>query len=71
MKTTVLIGSPMNLFVWDYGRYGMGSAPFYGDAEAIRESWSPVRQNALVGSSKGTIYAPPEPREVTVVNSAS
>ena len=67
MTTHVLLGNPSNLFVWDYGRYGIGSAPFNGDPERILEDWKAVQHNATVGNSKGTLFAPPEPREVTVV----
>lgn len=69
MTTQILIGNPSNLFVWDYGRYGTGCAPFYGDVEKIRSTWRPVQQNVSVGNSRGTIYAPPEQREVTIIDS--
>ncbi len=67
MTTHILLGQPLNLFVWDYGRYGTGSAPFNGDVEHIRETWRTVQRHAMIGQSKGTLYAPPAPREVTVL----
>lgn len=67
MTTHVLLGQPTNLFVWDYGRYGIGSAPFNGDIDEIQTNWRQIQRNAMVGKSKGTLYAPPEPREITVL----
>lgn len=70
MTTHILLGNPTNLFVWDYGRYGTGSAPYTGESESILENWRTVQRNATVGNSRGTLYAPPEPRKVTIIERA-
>jgi hypothetical protein len=67
MKTHVLIGSPQNLFVFDYEHYGIGSAPFTGNAQRILESWVPVLRNTSVGGSTGTLYRHPETRRNAII----
>ena len=68
MRTHVLIGSPQNLFVFDYEHHGVGSAPFTGDAESILETWVPVLRNTRVAGSMGTLYRrPDEQKKVTVI----
>ena len=66
MRTHVLIGSPHNLFVFDYEHHGVGSAPFTGDAENVLETWVPVLRNTRVGGSMGTLYRRPE-QQTTVI----
>lgn len=69
MITQVLLGNPHNLFVFDFGRSGTGSAPFNGDEANIEEKWELVQRNVSISGSKGALYRPPEElREVTVVN---
>jgi hypothetical protein len=66
--TQILLGNPHNLFVFDFGRAGTGSAPFNGDETNIEDTWELVQRNAFISGSKGALYRPPEGRrEVTVV----
>lgn len=67
MKTHILIGSPHNLFVFDYEHHGVGSAPFTGDSEKILESWVPVMRNTSVAGSTGTLYRCPDSQRQTTV----
>jgi hypothetical protein len=67
MKTHVLIGSPHNLFVFDYEHYGVGSAPFTGDADSILETWVPVLRNTSVAGCTGTLYRRPVDRKTVVI----
>jgi hypothetical protein len=67
MKTHVLIGSPNNLFVFDYEHHGMGSAPFTGNAESILETWVPVLRNTSVGGCTGTLYRRPVDSKAVVI----
>lgn len=69
MITQILLGNPHNLFVFDFGRSGTGSAPFCGDESVIETKWELVQRNVSISGSKGALYRPPvEMREVTVVN---
>ncbi len=67
MKTHVLIGSPHNLFVFDYEHYGVGSAPFTGDADNILETWVPVLRNASIAGCTGTLYRRPGNGKAVVI----
>lgn len=67
MKTHVLIGSPNNLFVFDYEHHGVGSAPFTGDTERILETWVPVLRNTSIGGCTGTLYRRPDDQRRAVV----
>ena len=68
MATQVLIGSPNNLFVFDFGSSGTGSAPFNGDKEEIQEKWDLVQHNVYISGSRGSLYRKPslEP-EITIL----
>lgn len=67
--TQILLGNPHNLFVFDFGRSGTGSAPFCGDESFIETKWELVQRNVSISGSKGALYRPPaEMREVTVVS---
>jgi len=66
--TQILLGNPNNLFVFDFGRAGTGSAPFSGDETNIEDTWELVQRNVFISGSKGALYRPPvERREVTIV----
>lgn len=67
MKTHVLIGSPHNLFVFDYEHHGMGSAPFTGDAARILDTWVPVLRNTSVSGSTGTLFRRPDEQHSAVI----
>lgn len=69
MITQILLGNPHNLFVFDFGRAGTGSARFTGDESNIEDTWELVQRNAFISGSKGALYRPPEGRrEVTILN---
>lgn len=69
MPTQVLLGNPNNLFVFDFGRSGTGSAPFNGDEAEIEETWELVHRNVSISGSKGALYRRPEElRETTVID---
>lgn len=69
MVTQILLGNPHNLYVFDFGRSGTGSAPFSGDETIIEDTWELVQRNVSISGSKGALYRPPEDmREVTVVS---
>lgn len=68
MATQVLLGNPNNLYVFDFGASGTGSARFTGDAEDIQRNWELVQHNVSVSGSMGSLYRrPTERRDVTVV----
>lgn len=69
MPTQILLGNPNNLYVFDFGRAGTGSAPFNGDESEIEEKWDLVQRNVSISGSKGSLYRRPEEmRELTVVS---
>ncbi len=55
----VLLGIPNNLYVFDFGRSGTGSAPFSGDETEIEKNWDMVQQNVSINGSKGSLYRRP------------
>lgn len=59
MPTQVLLGNPTNLFVFDFGRSGTGSAPFNGDETDIEKNWELVQRNVSISGSKGALYRRP------------
>ena len=68
MATQVLLGSPNNLYVFDFGTSGTGSARFTGDAEDIHRNWELVQHNVSISGSMGSLYKRPvDRRGVTVV----
>ena len=67
METHILIGSPHNLYVFDYKQDGLGSAPFNGDINDIEATWEPVQRYASVGGSRGTLYRRPQGQSEVVV----
>lgn len=68
MPTQVLLGNPNNLFVFDFGRAGTGSAPFSGDESEIEEKWELVHRNVSISGSKGALYRRPEElRRTTII----
>ncbi len=70
MATQVLLGSPNNLYVFDFGTSGTGSARFTGDADEIQRKWELVQHNVSVSGSLGSLYRRPADRmSVTVVAS--
>ncbi len=58
-QTQVLLGIPNNLYVFDFGRSGTGSAPFSGDETEIEQNWDMVQQNVSINGSKGSLYRRP------------
>lgn len=60
MATQILLGNPNNLFVFDFGRSGTGSAPFNGDESDIEQNWELVQRNVSISGSKGALYRRPE-----------
>lgn len=62
MSTQVLLGSPCNLYVFDYGTSGTGSARFTGDAEDIQRHWELVQHNVWISGSLGSLYRRPNDR---------
>lgn len=62
MSTQVLLGSPYNLYVFDFGTSGTGSARFTGDAEDIQRNWELVQHNVTVSGSMGSLYRRPSDR---------
>ena len=68
MLTQVLLGNPHNLYVFDFGNSGTGSARFCGDEQDIEQTWELVQHNVSISGSRGSLYRRPEgQREVTVV----
>lgn len=67
MPTQVLLGNPNNLFVFDFGRSGTGSAPFNGDETTIEEKWDLVQRNVSISGSKGALYRRPEKLRATTI----
>lgn len=63
MTTQILLGHPNNLFVFDFGSSGTGSAPFSGSEDEIMEKWELVQHNARVSGSQGSLYRPPETKK--------
>ena len=59
MATQVLLGNPCNLYVFDYGSAGTGSARFTGDADDIQRSWELVQHNVWISGSMGSLYRRP------------
>jgi hypothetical protein len=69
MTTHVLVGSPNNLFVFDFGNSGTGSARYTGDEDDILNNWELVQHNVSVSGSRGSLYRRPESkRRITIVN---
>ena len=69
MHTCILVGQPKNLYVFDFGSSGSGSAPCMVDVEDVQASWEPVGRNIRISSSRGTLYRPPEnQRTITVID---
>lgn len=69
MTTQILLGNPHNLYVFDFGRSGTGSAPFNGDESEIEETWDLVQRNVSISGSRGSLYRRPEDmQELTVVS---
>jgi hypothetical protein len=67
MSTHVLLGNPNNLFVFDFGRSGTGSAPFNGDVDDIEKSWELVQRNVSISGSRGALYRPPKRQQAATV----
>lgn len=68
MPTQVLLGIPNNLYVFDFGRSGTGSAPFNGDEAEIEKNWDMVQQNVSINGSKGSLYRRPKTMpDITVI----
>lgn len=59
MSTQVLLGNPCNLYVFDFGASGTGSARFTGDEEDIQRTWELVQHNASINGSQGSLYRRP------------
>ncbi len=69
MATQILLGTPTNLYVFDFGRSGTGSARFNGDENEIEEKWDLVQRNVSISGSRGSLYRRPEKlQELTVVS---
>lgn len=69
MATQILLGNPNNLYVFDFGRSGTGSARFNGDENEIEETWDLVQRNVSISGSRGSLYRRPEDlQELTVVS---
>ena len=70
MTTYILLGNGRNLFVFDYGRFGTGTAPFSGDAEDVKKNWEPANINISLGGTSGVLYRHPDrDRRTTVIQS--
>lgn len=67
MSTQVLLGNPNNLYVFDFGRSGTGSARFTGDEEDIQRNWELVQHNVSVSGSMGSLYRQPAGRSKATV----
>lgn len=69
MATQILLGNPNNLYVFDFGRSGTGSAPFNGDENEIEEKWDLVQRNVSISGSRGSLYRrPAEMQKLTVIS---
>ena len=69
MATQILLGNPNNLYVFDFGRSGTGSAPFNGDESEIEKTWDLVQRNVSISGSRGSLYRrPKEMQELTVIS---
>lgn len=69
MSTQVLLGNPCNLYVFDFGSAGTGSARFTGNEDEIQRDWELVQHNVSVSGSQGSLYRRPErQRKATVVH---
>jgi hypothetical protein len=70
MDTFILLGHGRNLFVFDYGRFGTGTAPFNGDVDDVRANWETASINISLGGTTGVLYRHPDRnRKVRVVES--
>jgi len=70
MTTYILLGNGRNLFVFDYGRFGTGTAPFTGDAEDVKKNWETANINISLGGTSGVLYRHPDrERRTTVIQS--
>lgn len=70
MTTYILLGNGRNLFVFDYGRFGTGTAPFCGDAKDVKENWELANHRISLGGTNGVLYRHPNrERTATVIES--
>lgn len=70
MTMYILLGQARNLFVFDYGRFGTGTAPFTGDPDDIKENWEAANINITLGGTTGILYRHPDRnRKARVISS--